>query len=172
MKFYIFRHGETFSSINNDSGYGDKQFTAEILPEGRVVIEKLAEYLAAAKPDHAASSEILRARQTADIVSNITGVKFKTDPRLNEMLDENGLEPNYPYSGYFEEKRAEVESFLDEMKKKNFRTVFVCTHGYVIAALKNLLVYNSFPLEKVHDYPKPGVLIIVENGVAREIDFN
>ncbi|QQS39235.1 histidine phosphatase family protein [Candidatus Woesebacteria bacterium] len=172
MIFYILRHGETFSSKENDAGYGDKQLTTEILPEAIPAIIRMANYLKVIHPDHAAASEILRVQETVAIATRITGVEFTSDPRLNEMLDERNLEPEYPYSGYFEDKKNMVIDFINEMKTKKYKTVFVATHGIVIAALKHLVTTNSFTVEEVGDYPEPGVLTIINNTTIEEVNFN
>lgn len=172
MNFYIFRHGETFSTVNSDSGYGDKQFTTGILPEGIPAIQRLAEYLKQITPDHAAASELLRVQETVKVVTKITGVEFVKDKRLNELLDENGMAPAPPYAPYFEIQKEQLKEFLQEMEKHNYKTVFICTHGYNIAGIKHLILNNSFEVKDLPNYPNPGVLTIIKGKEVEEIDFN
>jgi len=141
--------------------YPRNNFMVEILPEGIGAIEKIGDYLKNISSDFNVSSEYLRCQQTTKIVSKITGFNFKNDERLNEKSEESFVEFN---------KR--IEDFLSDIKEKNYKTVIICTHGAVIAALKNNLVNNRFRRREVIRYPRPGVLMCIEGKKVEEIDFN
>ena len=53
------------------------------------------------------------------------------------------------------------------------KEVLIITHGAVIAALTHLLAREVFNISEITDYPKPGVMTVIERGkVAQLIDFN
>lgn len=157
--FYIFRHGETFAS-RDEIPYGDKQLTAEILPEAIPVLERLGEYLAQFKSDMRISSEFLRCRQTVEIVSSKINAEFEFDQRLNEYYKES-----------LDDYRVRIKGFVDEITQKNVENIFICTHGAGIAAIKNFLVKGEFLDEDLPDYPKTGILTIIKDKNFEEISF-
>lgn len=159
-KFYIFRHGETFATKSN-SNYGFTVFSAPILEEGKPVIIKMAKFLKKIPSDFNASSPLKRCRQTAEIVTEVTGKEFVFDKRLTEFFFET-------HWGF--ERR--VKSFLDQIEKASYQNMMICTHGAVLMMLKRLLLKTEKKKLNFFDYPKPGVLWIVENGKLEEINFN
>ena len=171
MNYYIFRHGETIAR-KGISHYNDQQLTTGILPEGAGAIEKMAHYLKEIKTDHNAASELLRVQQTVEIIENITNKHFVKDSRLNELLDENNLEPPYPFTGYLDGKVKQLNSFINEMKRENYKSVLIGTHGYIIASLKRLLTDKEVTADNLNDFPKPGVLTIIKDKTIKEVDFN
>src|SRR5579885_1468495 len=104
--FYIFRHGETVGS-RRGGFYGIHYFNAPVLDEGVESIKKMGEYLKQFKADLFISSKFKRCRQTAQIVSEITGVPFETDKRLNER----GFERR-------SDVRRRVSSLLEDLAKE------------------------------------------------------
>ena len=159
-KYYIFRHGQTRNSKYH-LPYPRDSRSIEILPEAVPALEKLAGYLKNIKSDYNVSSEYLRCRQSAAIVTKISGLEFEIDPRLNEKSGES-----------FEDFKKRVKSFLEDMEKENHKTVVICTHGAVIAALKSLLLKGSFRRREIVFYPRPGVLLSIEGKKTEKIDFN
>ncbi|HBP51546.1 MAG: hypothetical protein US68_C0010G0044 [Candidatus Shapirobacteria bacterium GW2011_GWE1_38_10] len=162
-KYYIFRHGETYNSKNR-TNYPINNFEVKILPEGIPVIKKLATYLKEVKSDFNVSSEYLRCKQTTEIVTKITGKNFETDSRINEFSRKLAQES-------FEIFSERIRNFLDELNSKNNKTVIICTHGAVIAGLKSYLLKNTFERDDLIDYPRPGVLLKIEDRKIETIDF-
>lgn len=162
-KYYIFRHGETYNSKNRIK-YPKNNWKVQILPEGVPVLEKLATYLNKFKSDFNVSSEYLRCKETTEIVTKITGNNFETDSRINEFSQKMAMES-------FEIFSERIKNFLDELNSKNYKTVIICTHGAVIAGLKSFLLKNNFEKNDLIDYPRPGVLLRIEKGKIKEIDF-
>lgn len=77
----LIRHGETV--WNRDmrfQGHGDSDLTAQ----GRAQAEALGKRLAATPFERLISSDLGRARTTADILAGFTGHAVQTDPRLRE----------------------------------------------------------------------------------------
>lgn len=158
QKIILMRHGlATYST----TGYGDKIFSATILPESIPSIEKTAEYVKKIPTDYNVSSEFLRCRQTVQIVSAMTKKQFVFDKRINEFNEET-----------FSNFKERLQNFLDELLQKNVKNILICTHGAVIAGLKQLVLTNNFQEEQLLDFPIPGVLTILENDQIQEINFN
>ena len=159
-KFYLFRHGETFATKENKD-YFLKIFSAPILEEGKPAIRKLATYLKDKPSDANYSSPLKRCKQTVEIVNRITGKDFIFDKRLREFFMEThwGLE-----------KR--VKSLLNEIEVHRYQSITICTHGAVLMMLKKLLIKRSKQKISFNDYPKPGVLWIIEDNKLEELNFN
>lgn len=158
--YYIFRHGQTKYSKYHLPYPKDNRFV-EILPEGRAAIERLGKYLKNIKFSKNFSSEYHRCQQTTEIVNKFSGLKFKKDKRLNEKSGEN-----------FGDFKARVKDFVEEIEKKNFETVVICTHGAVIAAMRKMLLKKGLRITNLPFYPKTGVLMKVVGKEIEYIDFN
>jgi broad specificity phosphatase PhoE len=157
--YYIFRHGETFATLKN-SGYGLRRLTAGILESGKPTIEAMAQYLKTVPTDINLTSPLTRCRQTAQIITLITGKKFKVDWGINEMLEPFPL------------LRLRLKNFLVRAEGSPYNTFLICTHGACIAGLTALLTKDEFKAEGLFVYPKPGVLFKIEDGKVEEFDFN
>lgn len=164
MNYYIFRHGKTFFS-KNDIPYGNQVETAKILPEAIPPLERLAKYLKNIKTDFNVSSTYTRCRQTAEIVEKISGKKFEFDPLLHDWDPRNET---------VEDTAKRIETFYIQLTTSNLqpKSVCICTHGYPLAMLKSLVVTSTIDLSKINDYPTTGVLLVIKDGKAEEIDFN
>lgn len=173
MNYYIFRHGETHTTKTGEE-YGATIVTAEILPEGIPVIKRLANYLKDIPTDFNVRSEFARVKQTAEIISEITGKKFQKDKRLNDvMLPPDSVNPkDYPFIETYNDITKRVNGFLQDLDKKGYKNVLIGTHGGIIAAIKHLLIENKFEGDDLYDFPRPGVLTIIREGKIQEIDFN
>lgn len=150
--FYIFRHGETYFSKNNVP-YGDKVLTAELLPEAQQQLRKVASELKDISTDFNVSSPVKRCKESAAIVSEITGKEFVYDERLSEWIEKKES---------FEALRDRLADFLSDMKKSKYKDIAVCTHGACIAGLKHLIEEGKFEPSDIHDYPTPGVVLTLQ----------
>jgi len=158
--FYIFRHGETHATWTK-TPYGEAVVSAEIIVEGIPAIKNTANYLKQVPSSFNASSELLRCRQTVEIVSEATGKIFVFDRRLNELINES-----------FDVFKNRVMDFLKEIEIKNYENILVCTHGAVIAALKHLITKKRVEASELSDFPEPGVLTLIKDKKVQEINFN
>ncbi|MDE2025847.1 MAG: histidine phosphatase family protein [Patescibacteria group bacterium] len=164
--YYIFRHG---LATHSTTGYGDAIVNAHILPEGKAAIERMAEYLKVIPTDYNVTSEFIRCKETADIITKYTGKTFVSDARLNEY----SAEENYNHET-FEAFRQRLLMFLLDMEQdQSKQTILVCTHGAAIAGLKHILTEGRFTTDVRFDFPLPGVLLIVKpDATIEEMDFN
>jgi len=159
--WYVFRHGVTYYS-KFGIPYGVYQEKATILPEAIGPITKLGEYLKEVeKPRYFFSSPLLRCRQTSKIVKDVTKVDYHSKKQIIEYME--GDES-------FDEFSERIKEFLEKYSK--FQTMWVCTHGAGLAAIKSHLTKDRFGLFDLLDYPKPGVLWIFKDGQMTEKSFN
>ena len=150
---YIFRHGETNVTKNHLGSYGDEVFTAPILPEFIPSIEKMGEYLKNIPSEHNFSSEILRCKQTVEVVSRVTGKVFKFDPRINEVDPDESIS----------DLALRISDFLKSLNKD--QTIMICTHGAIIAGIVSLVIKNSFTDGDYLNFPQPGTIWRVTNKI-------
>jgi broad specificity phosphatase PhoE len=156
--YYVFRHA---LATKSEKGYGKEIFSAKILPEGVEPIKKIGRYLKKITTDYNVSSEFLRCRQTVEIISHINGKQFSFDARLSEY-----------YLETFDELLQRVKEFLEEIESSTYKAVVICTHGAVIAILKNLIIKGKASESDLLDFPKTGVLIEIKGERIKEIDCN
>lgn len=160
MDFYIFRHGQTFFS-KNEIPYGEQVETAEILTEGIPAIKRLAEYLKDIQTDANFTSPYKRCIQTTNIVSEITDKKFEIDFRLHDFNSET-----------IGEMVERMKNFFEEISLRSYKSVAICTHGYPISVLKNLITEDESYIKNLGSYPKSGILTIIKMGKIETVDFN
>jgi broad specificity phosphatase PhoE len=156
--FYILRHGETKES-RDKTDYGEHIFDETLLKEAKKPLEKMGHYLKELTTDLNVSSPYERCRETVDIISEISGKQFIFDDRLDEVnIDESN-----------DNLETRVKSLLNEIIDKDYQNILICTHGGVIAFLKQLILEK--PLD-INDYPDPGILTIIRGSEIEEINFN
>jgi broad specificity phosphatase PhoE len=155
--WYIFRHG---LATHSKQGYGDRILTAEVLPEGIPPIQRLGVFMTTLPCDAAYRSEFLRCQQTAQIVTERTGIHFSPDTRLNEQYQEN-----------FSAVHDRVAAFVDEMSASQHTHIWVCTHGIIIAALRHFILDGRFVQSMENDYTQPGELLILADGHDEVVNF-
>lgn len=157
--WYILRHGLATHSMN---GYGDKILSAPLLPEAVPAIERMSAYLAKVPVSSNWSSTLIRCIQTTEIVRRITGKVFIPDKRLNEFYQET-------FSRFY----GRVSSWFKEVNTSQSKNILVCTHGVVIAALKQILLTGDFSeAANLLDYPGCGQLVVIKERKIELFDFN
>ncbi len=159
MKWYVFRHGETFYT-RDGVNYGDKQLTISILDEGVPALMRMGEYLKKENISEWYSSPFKRCVDSMKVVKEVAGGGYKTDERMGEFYKKDW--------GQFVEG---IREFLGEIEKKGIEKVGVCTHGAVLAGIRHLLIEGVFEREQMHEHPDPGVLWIIEKGKLEKISF-
>lgn len=164
MKYYIFRHSETYFSKYNIH-YGGSLESAEIIPEGIPVTKRLAEYLKKKDFDRFFTSPFKRCVQTAEIIEEITGIKYIEDPRIGEEMINCGKET-------FEDVVERIKNFLEEIKLKNYKAVAICSHGWPIAILTTLITKGKVSHQDLDNFPECGILIEIKNGKLLTKNFN
>ena len=149
MKIYVARHGETeWNARNKICGRTDLPLTARGLEQARELAEKMADK----KLDLIISSPMIRARQTAAAVSEVTGVQVLIDVRLIEQDfgDFEGMDRGTPE--YLENKRRFAYRY------PNGESQMQVAHR----------VYG-FLAELKARYPEGNILLTCHGGVCRVI---
>lgn len=157
--WYLCRHG----LATHAASYGDDVLTAQVLPEGWPAVEVLAQQLAAALKGEFYASPVLRCRQTADKITEVTGQKYTVDERLREwQFNENHADPRSTVDGEtFQALTERVQSFLIERQQSDAEVIWVCAHGCILAALTHYLTTGQFTLADGEDYPAPAGLRVI-----------
>jgi broad specificity phosphatase PhoE len=163
--FYVFRHGDTKDSGNlltRIIGHMSDSHSLPILPKGIPALERIGSYLKNIPTDANFCSPYIRCMDSAKIAGTLAGKVYSPDERLREM------ERKESFSSLFNR----IKDFLNDLDKKNYSAVSICSHGAVIAAIKHFKTNGKFFFFQVIDYPRPGNLIIIKNGKIEDIDFN
>ena len=172
MKLYIARHGQTQWNVENRvSGRTDIPLT----PLGLEQAQALAESAKGKGIEVILSSPLLRARQTAQKVSEAIGVEVQIDPRLIE-LDFGIFEGGSRFDPDFQRTRAQMptrypggESAFDlahrvysllEDVKRNFagRTVLLVCHGGVCRMVRSY--FEDLTNEEYGGYHAPNAQLV------------
>jgi broad specificity phosphatase PhoE len=156
--WYLFRHA---LSTYSKTGYGEKVLTAEILPNETAPIQEMSVYLKTVNPSVNYSSEILRCRQTAQIITDNTQKIFIPDGRINEY-----------HQIEFNDFATKIKDIVHEIEKLKTPNILICTHGAVVGAIKHLLLKGNFQEKDLADYPKCGELLIIKDKIPKLINFN
>lgn len=162
MKVYVIRHGESKTNYEKKwTGWLDVNLTEKGMNDAK----KAGEFLASVSFDKIYSSDLLRARQTAE--NAIVGCRYETSELLREI--NVGSLAGKPLSVVTAEKRKElgtkryieyggesqkeflnrVTSFMRELEDKNYENVAVFSHaGWLRQMLDNVIGVN-IPRNKI-----------------------
>jgi broad specificity phosphatase PhoE len=173
-QYFILRHGESLRNIEKRASCWPEKIKSPLTEKGIKQIKKAAKELKKKKIDLIFSSDLLRTRQTAEIVSKEIGVKVKLDKRLresnvgilnNKPIDEIGrfwdkernLSPLEYYKKRFKiapdkgenyvhlEKRI-FDFFKETEKKHEGKNILIVSHQRPITLLEKAV--NNYTLEK------------------------
>jgi broad specificity phosphatase PhoE len=158
--YYIFRHGLTLP-VKKKQWYWHTLYSAHLIDEGKPSVERLAAYMKDIKADYYVSSPFLRCRQTAEIVTRVTGDKFATDKRLGEYVFE------FPWNF-----KKRILSFISDMETSGYKSIVICTHSIVIEMLIQYITNEKLRFFHRLTAPLTGVLTIVKDGKISEKNFN
>ncbi len=158
-KFIFIRHGEAENNTKNITCGFPETIKRPLTLKGRAQTEKLAKSLKKIKPDMLFSSDLVRTKQTADILADKLGMKIVLDERLREIdfgdfnnrkveeyfnLFSSELEKYYkaaPGGENMTQIRARINSFIQEINKKySGKTILVVTHGHPAALAEQIML--------------------------------
>lgn len=163
--FYIFRHGQT---IWNAEGrpQGQSEYPVPLTITGQEQARVLAQKLADKKIKLIVSSDLLRAKQTAEIVAAELKVPVKFDPRLREVdygtlnglyaLEREEVCPDYrrsyeditipfPQGESLLQVSLRLKAVLEEAAENcPHRAIGIASHGHAISTLVETL-FNYKP---------------------------
>jgi broad specificity phosphatase PhoE len=182
----LVRHGETdWNRARRWQGHADRPLNET----GRAQARELAEQLAADPPDAIVSSDLARARETAELVGTRLGLPVAIDPRLREVdvgewsgLTMAEVEERFPEglqrrlaggTGWeqgesYAQMGERVLAALHELAAAHTGTVLVVTHGGCIREV--LHAAGVRPDDRPHVRNCAVHPVAVEDGAIRRID--
>ena len=145
MIAYLVRHGE---AENNQMGLfpDDEGHQYALTPRGREQVRITAKLLSGAAAEAIVSSPVRRARETAELISEVTGLRGEIDDRLREaglgalrgralrqVLSEDSLwyeEYFQPWSKYGVEKYASIQGRIAQalQERSSHASLIVISH--------------------------------------------
>jgi broad specificity phosphatase PhoE len=171
MKLYIVRHGQSNYNVERKINFlpsKDCYLTELGMQQAYATKEELKDKTW----DAVIVSELYRAQQTAAIINEDKQVPMFIDEKINEIntgidgqdYDEYHAklnEPNHikrrkiclPNGESYEDVKARVKLFLDQLKRKNFSSVLIVTHFIAMITLRQLLE-NQSDEESIRFKPK------------------
>lgn len=144
-EYFLFRHGESLRQINKASICWPEKTPCPLTEQGKVEVFKAAQDLKKKNIDLIFSSDLLRTKQSAQIISQVTGAKIIFDKRLREWN-----------VGIFNGKTPDISwQYLES--RKNFLSVKLPGGESLIAARKRMYNFLSQINEK---YQGKNILIV------------
>ena len=164
MKLYFVRHGE--SEANTRHVISNRESPFGLTPRGRQQAEALAEKLGDVSFHAIFSSPILRARQTAEILSSSPGIPYRVTDALREydcgILEERSDEESWKcHRQYFEdwtlrgdhsskpeggecflEIRDRFLPFIESLKYGDDKNILLVGHGGLFHLMMPLILTN------------------------------
>lgn len=152
-QYFVMRHGEAENNVKNiiSSAMPEKK-KLRLTLRGRAVAEKTAKQLKKEKLDLIVASDFTRTKETAEIVSKITGTEIIFDPRLREIIGLDGersqvvdtyvaspierLTRKVPGGETLPELRARIFPTVEELEKKyRGKNILIVSHETPLWAL-------------------------------------
>ncbi len=144
-KYFLLRHGQALSNVNNVISCWPEKGEFPLTEEGKKQIKKASEELSLKNIDYIYSSDILRTKQSAEIVSKKLGVDVLYDERLREY--NVGIFNGKPIAEY-------SKNFSDQMKRFENKAEEGETYNDIKKRIK------SFVDEKENKFEGKNILII------------
>jgi len=176
VKLIMVRHG--YSVYNNQSRFSG-QIDVELNEQGVIQAQETADYLVKNyKIDKIYSSDLVRAKKTAELVSNVLDIPIIYDKDLRELdvgkwggLTFDEVKVKYPdefklYTTNFGRAQPvggeKISDFIKRIenvihkiaKESDGKTVLISTHGGVVRSVK--CAFDKIPLDEVHFVPRIG----------------
>ncbi|MGM5480101.1 MAG: histidine phosphatase family protein [Nanobdellota archaeon] len=157
MRIVLVRHGETNYNVlglcSEKPGYN-----VYLTTRGELQVKRIALQLKPYSFDSVYVSDLFRTQQTAHIINEHHHVPLSVDSRLNdrytgfdsrpirEFRESISQDPFHkkPVEGEsFQEVKARVRSFIEDLKKRTHHTVLIVTHSCIIRVF--YLIVNNLP---------------------------
>ena len=157
MKLYVARHGQTEWNVNNRvCGVTDVELTAEGMEQAKTLSTKIIDK----QIDIIVSSPLLRAKQTARIISDRMGRDFVIDNRLSEQnygvyegvlrdhTDFMAAKSHFPHKMFGGESILQVAqrvyNFIDEITENHAgKRILAITHGGICRVIHSYFCHQS-----------------------------
>jgi len=170
-KYYILRHGEALSNKKEICSCWPEKFRNPLTLKGKQEVKKSAEKLKIEKIDLIFASDLLRTRQTAEIVGKELKIKPKFDKRLREYnvgifnkktikdfrrflpigIKRFKIKP--PKGENYNDIKKRISDFFREVDKKySQKNILIISHQVPLTLLEGS-VKGFSPQEFVKKYP-------------------
>jgi len=158
-QYYIIRHGESISNKKDISSCWPEKFFNPLTSKGEQQVKKIIPKIKKLKIDLIFSSDILRTKQTAEIIASTLGLKIIFDKRLREI--NTGIFNGEPLKKWHEfyqhnedffikkpknggenyrDVKKRAEEFLKEIDKKyNSKRILIVSHGGMLENMQALI---------------------------------
>jgi probable phosphoglycerate mutase len=155
MKLYVARHGQSNYNVLFLCN-ADPTVDVHLTDLGNSQANKLAKELKEAPIELIYVSQLRRTKQTADIINKYHDVKIVVDPRLNDnksgfegkhvseylealSLTDNPTEIRLNDGESLQDVVDRVQSFLDDLKKKQYETVLIVTSQIIVQYIDGII---------------------------------
>jgi broad specificity phosphatase PhoE len=168
--YFLLRHGKAISNKEKIVSSWPEKFKNFLIEEGVGQIKEILPCLKNERIDLIFSSDVLRAKQTAEIIAGELGLKVNFDERLREInmgIFNGGLEENWnnffgtnenryikrPSQGgeTYRDIKKRVADFLREIDKKyKNKRILIISHGCILFSLQSVMKNFTEEEEKEH----------------------
>lgn len=163
-KYYILRHGEAISNVKQIVSSWSEKFKNPLTDKGREQVKEVARKLSNKHIDLIFASDLLRTRQTAEIVGRVLKIKPKFDKRLREVgfgdlngrpaeellylsFEKERLKNSFQKSETYENVLKRVREFLKDIDKNHkSKNILIVSHQCPLWILENHI--SGFFLEE------------------------
>jgi len=185
--YFLLRHGKAISNKEKIVSSWPEKFKNGLTEEGAEQIRDILPCLKNEHIDLIFSSDVLRAKQTAEIIAEELGLKVNFDKKLREIdmgifnggseenwnnffgTNENRYTKNPPQGGEtYRDIKKRVIDFLQETDKKyKDKRILIISHGCILFSLQSILKNFTEKKEKEHRND-----LIMRTGELRKIITN
>ena len=186
--YYLFRHGHSFRQLKKVSSCWPEKYNCPLTEKGKNEVLENAKKIKKKKIDFIFSSDLLRTKQTAEIIFKETGAKIIFDKRLREFNVGifNGKSSRFPWEYLLKKKKwlsakipkgeslvflkKRMYSFLKEINEKyKDKNILIVSHELPLTILEFSL--KGCPLERVLKMRYEKKIKTIETGDFRKIEF-
>ena len=170
---WLVRHGDAYAELVS---LDDANIDPPLSPKGRDEAARLGQRLKASGVTHVWSSQILRARQTAEIAAGPAGLPIEVDSRLREVKthweDATSVEPAPGYIPFVEPLDEVIERMDGAVRDiaraagPDGRVVAVTHAGAITMYLTHVLKLDSGPLRLLPQFTSVTVLLIKDDRIV------
>lgn len=163
-KCYLLRHGEALSNVNQVISSWPEKFENPLTERGIGMIKEAAEKLLGKQIDLIFSSDLLRTKQTSEIVGETLKIEPEFDKRLREISfgimnagpisdldvkfkkEEERINKSMPEGESYEDVLKRVRDFLEDIDKKNKgKNILVVSHECPLWVLEGFIKGWTLP---------------------------
>jgi isoleucyl-tRNA synthetase len=187
-RYFLVRHGHSLRQVKNVAMCWPEKMPFPLTKRGQKEASLLARKLKEYTIDFIFASDLLRTKQTANIIAKETGAKVLFDKRLREynVGSFNGKDPRKAWE-YLQQKgdivytklpkgesiadlARRMYTFLQALDKKySNKNIVIVSHELPLTLLEGVL--QGFPLKKILEYRSSNRINRLGTGEYKEIDF-